>query len=84
MRRATITIPDDLDTALASYLDSQEAAPSLTAVVEAALRRYLQEKELEARQYRRARGPLRITPAPEGSGFHDVSVEHDRYSADQE
>ncbi len=25
--------------------------------------------------------PLRITPAPRGSGRHDISLEHDKYSA---
>jgi hypothetical protein len=81
MRRATITLPDDLDAELKSYLETQDAAPSLTALMEAALRRYLQEKKLEARQYVQARRPLRITPAPEGSGRRDVSVDHDRYFA---
>lgn len=84
MRRATITIPDDLDAELNAYLAAQDASPSLTAVVEVALRRYLQEKKLEARQYVPAKGPLRITPAPRGSGRRDVSVEHDRYLAEDE
>jgi len=76
MRRATVTIPDDLDKALESYVRAQEVRPALTAVIQAALRQYLTE-----RGYRRAAGPLRITPAKHGSGRHDVSEAHDRYLA---
>jgi len=82
MKRATITIPDDLEVQLESYLGQQEAAPSLTAVVQAALRRFLEEKQLEAREFRPPTAPLRITPAPRGSGRHDVSRHHDRYLAE--
>jgi hypothetical protein len=83
MRRATITLPDDLEAELAAYLETQDAAPSLTGLVEAALRRYLQEKRLEARQYRPPTGPLRITPADQGSGVGDVALQHDRYFSDK-
>ena len=74
MKRAAITIPDDLAEAMDSYVRAQEAAPPLTAVVQAALRQYLTE-----RGYLRARGPLRISPARRGSGHRDVSRAHDRY-----
>lgn len=83
MRRATITIPDDLEADLNSYLKTQDVAPSLTGVVEIALRKFLKEKQLEKRQYRPAQKRLRITPAEKGSGRHDVSVEHDRYLAEE-
>lgn len=79
MRRATVTIPDDLETELNRYLKAQDAPPSLTGLVEAALRRFLEEKRLESRQHRPARRPFSITPAERGSGHHDVSIEHDRY-----
>jgi metal-responsive CopG/Arc/MetJ family transcriptional regulator len=82
MRRATITLPDDLEAEMESYLETQDAPPSLTGLVEAALRRYLQEKRLEARQYRPPAGPLRITPSEQGSGATDVALEHDRYLAE--
>jgi hypothetical protein len=49
-----------------------------------ALRRFLQEKQLEVRQYQAPRGPFRVTPAPKGSGKRDVSAEHDRYLAERE
>ncbi len=82
MRRATITIPDDLDTQLNAYLAAQEAPPSLAAVVQAALRGYLREQGLKKRQFQLPQGPLRITPAAAGSGMKDVSIEHDRELAD--
>jgi metal-responsive CopG/Arc/MetJ family transcriptional regulator len=84
MRRVTITIPDDLYAALTSYLESQETAPSLDELIGTVLWEYLQERELEARQHRNSPGALRITPAFPGSGLHDVSVEHDRYSGEEE
>jgi hypothetical protein len=78
MRRATVTIPDDLAKAVESYVRTQEARPALTAVVQVALRQYLTE-----RGYLRVAGPLRITPAKRGSGRRDVSQTHDRYLAAQ-
>lgn len=82
MRRATVTIPDDLEAALEHYLDSQDPAPSLTAILQTALARFLREQKLEARGYEPPKGPLRITPAPAGKGPSDVAAEHDRYLAD--
>ena len=76
MKRATVTIPDDLAEAVESYVHAQEARPALTAVIQAALRQYLAD-----RGYLRARRPLRITPAKHGSGRRDVSQAHDRYLA---
>jgi Arc/MetJ-type ribon-helix-helix transcriptional regulator len=79
MKRATVTIPDDLEKAVDSYVRSQEAPPPLTAVVQAALREYLTE-----RGYLRAKTrPLDITPARKGSGRRDVSHAHDRYLAEK-
>jgi hypothetical protein len=83
MKRATITLPDDLEAELEAYLAQQKAPPSLTAVVQAALREYLRAQALSLRDYRPAKGPLRITPA-EGSGATDVSINHDRYFAEAE
>ena len=76
MKRATVTIPDDLVRALGSFARAQEVRPPLTAVVQAALRQYLTE-----RGYLRRRKPLRISPAAQGSGRRDVSQAHDRYLA---
>jgi hypothetical protein len=77
MKRATMTLPDDLAKAMDKYLASQDAAPSLTTVVQAALRQYLGE-----RGFLRTRRTLAITPAAKGSGRSDVSQRHDRYLAE--
>jgi hypothetical protein len=79
MRRATVTIPDDLEKAVDSYMRSQEAPPALTAVVQAALREYLEQRGYSGRTGRF----LRITPATKGSERSDVSREHDRYFTDE-
>jgi hypothetical protein len=76
MKRATMTLPDDLAEAVENYQQAQEAPPTLTTVVQAALRQYLGE-----RGFLRARRSLQITPAKKGSGHRDVSQEHDRYLA---
>lgn len=76
MKRATMTIPDDLAEAVENYQQAQEAPPSLTTVVQAALRQYLAD-----RGFLRGRGAFTITPARKGSGWRDVSQEHDRHLA---
>ncbi len=74
MKRATITLPDDIEHALEAYRNDQEVPLALTAVVQTALRDYLAE-----RGYLPPAHPLKITPAERGSGQRDVSVSHDRY-----
>jgi hypothetical protein len=76
MRRATITIGDDLEPGLDAYLKQQDAAPALTAVVQTALKEFLAR-----RGFGSGGRALRITPARKGSGLRDVSVHHDRYLA---
>jgi len=73
MKRATMTFPDDLAKAMDDYLQSQDAPPSLTAVMQAALREYLRERGF-LREFR----PLKIT-AKGNSGRSDVSQNHDLY-----
>lgn len=73
MKRATMTFPADLASAVDEYIAAQEAPPSLTAVVQAALREYLRERGF-LRGYR----PLKITPKG-NSGRSDVSLNHDLY-----
>lgn len=77
MRRATITIPDELAEGLACYSRAQDNPPTLTKVVQSALRAYLQE-----RGYLQVRRPLHIRAARKGSGQSDVSQQHDRYLAE--
>lgn len=85
MKRATITIPDELEAKLDEYVRRQEVPPALTAVVQTALREFLEKRErFGGREVRPASGPLRITPVKEkdGSGESDVSVNHDKYLAE--
>jgi hypothetical protein len=71
MKRATVTISDELDTSLNAYMTQQEITPTLRAVVQTALREYL------ARRGYTAGGKFRITPARKGSGSRDTSIRHD-------
>lgn len=73
MKRATLTMTDELEQAVIAYQQQQEVPPTLTAVAQAALREYLAE-----RGYLSPRRALRITSAKRGSGERDVSQEHDR------
>jgi hypothetical protein len=73
VKRATITLPDDLARAVDEYVQAQEAPPALTTVMQAALREYLRERGF-LRKYR----PLKITPKG-NSGSSDVSENHDLY-----
>ncbi len=85
MKRATITIPDDLEAKLDEYVRRQDVPPALTAVVQAALGEFLEKRErFGGREFRPASGPLRITPIKEkdGSGESDVSINHDKYLAE--
>lgn len=73
MKRATMTLSDDLAKAVDDYIQAQEAPPALTTVVQAALREYLRE-----RGFLRTHRPLKITPKG-NSGRSDVSQNHDLY-----
>ena len=73
MKRATITLPDDLADGVNNYLRSQEAPPALTTVVQAALREFLRQ-----RGFLRPQRPLKIKPKG-NSGRSDVSQNHDLY-----
>ena len=76
MRRATITIGDEIEAQLDAWMRRQDAAPPLTAVVQAALKEFLAHRGFAAPS-----GKLHITPSGKGSGSRDVSVAHDRYLA---
>ena len=84
MKRATMTIPDDLERDLNTYIDAQETRPSLTVIFQAALRQYLQERLLlKMRRYRAPKRRLKVSPAKCGSGIVDISARHDKYIGDQ-
>ena len=74
MKRATVSVSDELEESLDNYVQDQEVAPSVTAVLQTALRDYLAE-----RGYAKRPCAFKITPASEGSGLTDVSQSHDRY-----
>ena len=76
MRRATVTINDEIEANLAAYIRQQEVTPPLTAIVHAALQEFLSR-----RGFAPGARKLRITPAKKGSAAKDVSIDHDRYLA---
>lgn len=85
MKRATITIPDELEAKLEEYVRRQDVPPALTAVARTALMEFLERRErFGGREVRPATGPLRITPIKEKDslGESDVSVNHDEYLAE--
>ena len=77
MRRATITIPDELDQAIEAFQRDQEVPPSLPALTNRALEDYLSH-----RRYVTPKRTFRIRPAAVSSGKSDVSVNHDLYIID--
>lgn len=74
MKRTTVTIPDDIDSALDAYLEQQEVEQPLTSVVQAALREFLSGRGFLPKKSKK---PFRLTPAPRASGRRDTSMEHD-------
>ncbi len=79
MKRATVTLPDDLNGLLETYRRTQEVPSALTSIVQAALREYLARRGFPSDH---AFQPFRITPATEDSGASDVNVNHDKYFAE--
>jgi hypothetical protein len=80
MKRATITLPDELEEALEAFRRSQDVPLALTALTQAALREYLAKRGFLSPSSERS---FRITPSGRGSGTSDVSSEHDRYLAEE-
>jgi hypothetical protein len=63
-----------LEQALLEFQAAQPVPPTLTAIVQTAMRNYLATS-----WYIPPSEPLQITPMVPGSGKTDVSVNHDRY-----
>jgi Arc/MetJ-type ribon-helix-helix transcriptional regulator len=78
MKRVTITVPEDLEGPIEAYRRDQGVLPSFTAVVQAALREYLATRGYVAPALR-----FTLTAAERGSGRSHISVEHDRYLAEE-
>lgn len=79
MQLPSTTLPDTLANALDAYIHDQEVPPSTTTVVQAALVKFLADQGYLPSLKKR----LRITSAPSGSGYTDISVNHDKVFADQ-
>ena len=62
MKRVTVTVTDELERDLNAYLSEQDTPPSLTTVMQVALRDFLRAQRLREREYRPAEGPLRLPP----------------------
>jgi predicted transcriptional regulator len=73
MKRATITLPDDLEKRLNAFIATQPAPPSLNAVVQTALEAFLEEQKWAAYSIQPAQQPFRITAADEVSRTEDTS-----------
>lgn len=83
MKRITVTLPDDLEQELESYLAAQGAPPSLTTLAQTALRDYLQTDKLRQRGFHPAQKAFEVQPLVEHDerGEGDVSILHDSYLA---
>lgn len=78
MKEVVVGLPDDLEEAVEAFWQDQAVPPDLGALADAALREYLASRGYFA-PYR----PLRITPAPIDGERNDVSIEHDKYLAEE-
>ncbi|MFP3940510.1 MAG: hypothetical protein ACLF0P_09415 [Thermoanaerobaculia bacterium] len=58
MRRATITLSDELEAELEEYLAAQEVPPSLTSLVQAALGSFLSERRSRPERHGGFAGPV--------------------------
>jgi hypothetical protein len=82
MKRVTITLTDDLETAVTAFQDDQAVPPTLTATVQVALEEYLAQRGYLTQP--RSHRALRLTPASaDADTATDVSAAHDRYLARQ-
>ena len=79
MKRATITIPDDLEQELNAYLERQEIATPLTSLIQTALRAFLHEQKWKERDYRAPKTELDVPISKSGSGRRNISVDHDEF-----
>jgi hypothetical protein len=84
MGQITITLPPELEHEIEEYLGFQRDEEDLSRLVRDALSDYLQRQRSRLRIVNpdRPYRTLRITPAAEGSGLSDVSINHDKYLAE--
>lgn len=82
MKRATITFSDGLERKINAYLERQAVPPSLSALVQAALTEYLDNRQWLEREYRPPQGALTLPVSATAAVEPDVSAKHDRYLAE--
>ncbi|NJM64781.1 MAG: hypothetical protein HC772_00205 [Leptolyngbyaceae cyanobacterium CRU_2_3] len=66
-------LPDDIAQAIADYIQDQPTPTDIPNVLQTALQTFLAERGYLGSQKR-----LRITPATQGSGYSDTSINHDQ------
>jgi hypothetical protein len=78
--KVAVTIPEDLERDLEVYLEAHDEP--LEETLQRALRVYLEHQQmlvLDGKAYPKPKHPLRFTPAENGSGKGDISINHDAY-----
>jgi hypothetical protein len=78
MEALNITLPESIANALAAYMGDRNLS-SPDEAVQTALEEFLLQQGYLAKPKR----SLRLTPAPQGSGFTDTSVKYDQILVEQ-
>ena len=79
MEATTVTLTRGVEAMLEVFLRAEKREGQRDTIIDEAVREYLSK-----RGYVPPRGPLRITPAPHGSGDPLTSIEHDRVLAERD
>jgi hypothetical protein len=66
-------LPDDIAQAIAEYIQDQPTPTDISSVLQTALQTFFTE-----RGYLNSQKRLHITPATQGSGYSDTSINHDQ------
>jgi hypothetical protein len=78
MQTLNLTLPDTLANALNSYIKDQENVLPANDIIENAIIEFLSQ-----RGYLPPKKTINFTPATQGSGFLNTSVNHDQILAEQ-
>ena len=81
VKRASITLPSELDQRVDEFLSAQSPRPSLTALVQEALSAYLDDYEWKRREYTPAKESV-LTVTTERTGHSDTAARHDEALAE--
>lgn len=73
MRRATVTIPEDLERAMESYRGDLDFPPSLAQLMQAALAEYLSQRGYDAGNRASSSRPTMMEKAPINRGSKTAS-----------